>query len=177
MKIKNIELPLADGTTVRGDTIVDPTWNLANHRFGSKPDLFCIGYEDAREKDIDSEGEDTGCHKNDEKLQNVHLRLDEESLRELFKRCDIKDDEVIVIGDSGNDIPMLDEFPNSFAMKSAPDYVKSHAKGLINYVTQNTKVPYIETGAGVCNIYVDESADFDMALNIINNAKTSNNKI
>ena len=48
------------------------------------------------------------------------------------------------------------------------------SKGLINYVTQNTKVPYIETGAGVCNIYVDESADFDMALNIINNAKTSN---
>ena len=48
------------------------------------------------------------------------------------------------------------------------------SKGLINFVTQNTKVPYIETGAGVCNIYVDESADFDMALNIINNAKTSN---
>ena len=57
-----------------------------------------------------------------------------ESLRELFRRCDIKDDEVVVIGDSGNDIPMLDEFPNSFAMKSAPEYVKSHAKGLINYV-------------------------------------------
>ena len=48
------------------------------------------------------------------------------------------------------------------------------SKGLINYVTENTKVPYIETGAGVCNIYVDESADVDMALSIINNAKTSN---
>lgn len=57
-----------------------------------------------------------------------------ESLRELFKRGGIKDDEVIVVGDSGNDIPMLDEFPNSFAMKSAPDYVKTHAKGLITYV-------------------------------------------
>lgn len=48
------------------------------------------------------------------------------------------------------------------------------SKGLINYVTQNTKVPYIETGAGVCHIYVDNEADIDMALNIINNAKTSN---
>lgn len=48
------------------------------------------------------------------------------------------------------------------------------SKGLINYVTENTKVPYIETGAGVCHIYVDESADFDMALKVINNAKTSN---
>ena len=48
------------------------------------------------------------------------------------------------------------------------------SKGLINYVTENTKVPYIETGAGVCHIYVDETADFDMALNIIKNAKLSN---
>ena len=48
------------------------------------------------------------------------------------------------------------------------------SKGLINYVTENTKVPYIETGAGVCHIYVDESADIDMALKVIYNAKTSN---
>ena len=48
------------------------------------------------------------------------------------------------------------------------------SKGLINYVTENTKVPYIETGAGVCHIYVDESADTDMALNVIKNAKLSN---
>ena len=48
------------------------------------------------------------------------------------------------------------------------------SKGLINYVTENTKVPYIETGAGVCHIYVDESADINMALNIIRNAKLSN---
>lgn len=48
------------------------------------------------------------------------------------------------------------------------------SKGLINYVTENTKVPYIETGAGVCHIYVDESADTEMALNVIKNAKLSN---
>lgn len=48
------------------------------------------------------------------------------------------------------------------------------SKGLINYVTESTKVPYIETGAGVCHIYADESADINMAINIIKNAKLSN---
>lgn len=48
------------------------------------------------------------------------------SLRELFARCNIKDEEVIVVGDSGNDIPMLDEFPNRFAMNTAPEYVKKY---------------------------------------------------
>ena len=48
------------------------------------------------------------------------------------------------------------------------------SKSLINYVTDNTLVPYIETGAGVCHIYVDESADTDMALKVIQNAKLSN---
>lgn len=57
-----------------------------------------------------------------------------ESLRELFQRSNISDDEVIVVGDSGNDIPMLDAFKNSFAMKSAPSYVREHASGEINYV-------------------------------------------
>jgi len=46
-------------------------------------------------------------------------------------------------------------------------------KALIKTVTENSSVPVIETGAGNCHIYVDESADFEMALNIIDNAKTS----
>ena len=45
--------------------------------------------------------------------------------------------------------------------------------GLINACVQNAKVPCIQTGTGICHIYVDESADLDMALNIIENAKTS----
>ncbi len=45
--------------------------------------------------------------------------------------------------------------------------------GLIKAVTDNAKVPCIETGTGICHIYVDESADFNKALNIIENAKTS----
>ncbi len=45
--------------------------------------------------------------------------------------------------------------------------------GLINACVQNAKVPCIQTGTGICHIYVDESANLDMALNIIENAKTS----
>ncbi len=44
--------------------------------------------------------------------------------------------------------------------------------GLIKTVVENSTVPVIETGTGNCHIYVDESADFSMALDIIENAKT-----
>jgi len=44
--------------------------------------------------------------------------------------------------------------------------------GLITFVTENSSVPVIETGAGNCHIFVDESADFDMADRIVINAKT-----
>jgi len=44
--------------------------------------------------------------------------------------------------------------------------------GLITFVTENSAVPVIETGAGNCHIYVDESADFEMADRIVINAKT-----
>jgi glutamate-5-semialdehyde dehydrogenase len=44
--------------------------------------------------------------------------------------------------------------------------------GLIAFVTENSSVPVIETGAGNCHIFVDESADFEMADRIVINAKT-----
>lgn len=43
---------------------------------------------------------------------------------------------------------------------------------LINSVVENAKVPVLETGVGNCHIYVDESAKIDMAIDIIENAKT-----
>ena len=46
-------------------------------------------------------------------------------------------------------------------------------KGLIKACTDNAKVPCIETGTGICHIYVDETADIDTALSIVNNAKRS----
>lgn len=44
--------------------------------------------------------------------------------------------------------------------------------GLIKAVVNNATIPVIETGTGNCHVYVDESADLDMAVNIILNAKT-----
>ena len=45
--------------------------------------------------------------------------------------------------------------------------------GLINACVQNATVPCIATGTGICHVYVESSADQDMALAIIENAKTS----
>lgn len=44
--------------------------------------------------------------------------------------------------------------------------------GLIHAVIENATIPVIQTGEGNCHVYVDESGDIDMAVNIINNAKT-----
>lgn len=45
-------------------------------------------------------------------------------------------------------------------------------KRLIHTVVENATVPVIQTGEGNCHVFVDESADVDMAVNIVNNAKT-----
>ncbi len=45
--------------------------------------------------------------------------------------------------------------------------------GLIRSCVENAKVPCIETGTGICHVYVDKDADLDKALAIVENAKTS----
>ena len=45
--------------------------------------------------------------------------------------------------------------------------------GLIRACVENATVPCIQTGTGICHVYVDAAADLDMALNIVENAKTS----
>ena len=44
--------------------------------------------------------------------------------------------------------------------------------GLIQNVVNNATIPVIETGVGNCHIYVDKAADIEMAVNVVNNAKT-----
>lgn len=110
LKIKDIEIPLANGEIVRGNTILDPTWNLTSHRFGGIPYNFCISYEQARKNDIDNEGKDHNCHKNDEALQDATLNLDEQSLRELFKSVNLADkDGNFPIGKLIEDSKRIDE--------------------------------------------------------------------
>ena len=62
-------------------------------------------------------------------------------------------------------------------LMTAVDYVDllipRGGAGLISACIANAKVPCIQTGTGICHIYVDESADIEKAVNIINNAKTS----
>ena len=111
LKIKGIELPLANGEIEKGNTILDPTWNLTRHRFGGKPDNFCINYEQARKNDIDIEGKDHNCHKNDEQLQDATLNLDEQSLRRLFTSVGLADrDGQFPIKDLLEKSKLLDEF-------------------------------------------------------------------
>ena len=60
---------------------------------------------------------------------------------------------------------------------AAKDYVDilipRGSQALIEYVREHAKVPVIETGAGVCHTYVDETADLDKAARIVANAKIS----
>lgn len=84
IKLNDIEIPTEDGTIKRGNTIIDPTWNLASHKFGAKPKNLFISYEEARKNDIDSKGKDHKAHQNDEKLSNAMLTIGDKALRKLF---------------------------------------------------------------------------------------------
>ena len=85
VRVKNIEMPNEQGEMVRGDTLVDPTWNLTENRFGMRPELFCISYETARKQDIDSTGKDWYAHQNDENLSDIKLELSKDQLRKLYQ--------------------------------------------------------------------------------------------
>lgn len=91
LRLKNIEIPNKNGDTQKGDTILDPTWNLAAHRYGCIPNDFCRSYEEIRKHDIRSDGKDSECHKKDERLSDVILDLDEESLRSVFGSIGLTD--------------------------------------------------------------------------------------
>ena len=74
-------------------------------------------------------------------------------------------------------IYMIDEMDHAVVSELISDrahvdvVIPRGGKGLIQYVVQNAKVPVIETGAGLCHLYVDKEADIDMALQIAQNAK------
>ncbi len=83
------------------------------------------------------------------------------------------------VGLSRHFINILDDVSRDGAneLMTATDYVDllipRGGAGLIRACVENAKVPCIQTGTGICHIYVDESADLEMALNILENAKTS----
>ncbi len=76
-------------------------------------------------------------------------------------------------------INMLEDVSRAGAneLMTAVDYVDllipRGGAGLIRACVENAKVPCIQTGTGICHIYVDDAADLRMALDILENAKTS----
>ena len=83
------------------------------------------------------------------------------------------------IGINPDFVNMLEDTTRAGAneLMTAVDYVDllipRGGAGLIKACVDNAKVPCVQTGTGICHIYVDADADLDMALNIIENAKTS----
>ena len=86
LKIKNIEIPTNDGM-IKGDTLLDPTWNLAAHRFGCMPSLFCVTYNEVRKADFEEDGKDSGAHRNNqlEEKDAKLIKLDNTILRQVFR--------------------------------------------------------------------------------------------
>ena len=92
-----------------------------------------------------------------------------EALRLGLKKVGINENAVNLVADTSRE--------SATALMKANGYVDllipRGGAGLINACVQNATVPCIATGTGICHIYVEKTADLDMALNIIENAKTS----
>lgn len=90
-------------------------------------------------------------------------------LRQALKDSDLDENCICIAPDSSRE--------TATQIMQAVGYVDAliprGGAGLIRSCVENAKVPCIQTGTGICHVYVDETADFDMALNIIDNAKTS----
>lgn len=91
------------------------------------------------------------------------------ALKEGLRECGIDEDYINLVEDttraSANELMTAVGFVDLLIPRGG--------KGLIKACTDNAKVPCIETGTGICHIYVDETADIEKALSIIENAKTS----
>ena len=92
-----------------------------------------------------------------------------EALRSGLKTLGITENAVNLVQDTSR--------ASATALMTANGYIDllipRGGAGLINACVQNATVPCIATGTGICHVYVEKSADQDMALNIIENAKTS----
>lgn len=91
------------------------------------------------------------------------------TLRRALKECGVTPDALQIVEDKNREtvsrMMRLNEYIDLLIPRGGA--------GLIKNVKENSTVPVIETGTGNCHVYVDEFADFDMALSIIDNAKTS----
>ena len=89
-------------------------------------------------------------------------------IRESLKACGVTENAIQLIADTSRETAAEFMKMNEYVDVLIP----RGGKGLIKAVVNQSTIPVIETGTGNCHIYVDESADMDMAVNIILNAKT-----
>ena len=89
-------------------------------------------------------------------------------IRETLKAHGVTEDAIQLIADTSRETAAEFMKMNEYVDVLIP----RGGKGLIKAVVNQSTIPVIETGTGNCHIYVDESADLDMAVNIILNAKT-----
>lgn len=100
LKLKNITIPGEDGTSMVGDSIIDPTWNLSAHRYNMYPNYFLKNYEEIRKCDIEKDGTDGEYHKNDEAFSTPTIEIEEKVLREIFKSLGLtRKDGIFLVGD------------------------------------------------------------------------------
>lgn len=89
-------------------------------------------------------------------------------LQDALSDCGITKDAILLIEDTDRAVATAFMKLNEYVDVLIP----RGGAGLIRTVVENSTIPVIETGTGNCHVYVDEEADFDMAVNIIFNAKT-----
>lgn len=89
-------------------------------------------------------------------------------MREALKKSGMPEDLVQLVEDTSREV--------SAELMKCSDYIDvlipRGGAGLIRACKQNATVPVIETGTGNCHVFVDETADLDMAVSIVNNGKT-----
>ena len=107
------------------------------------------------------------------------LRGGRDAFNSSFALVSIMRDELEKLGLNPDFINVIEDTSRQSAteLMTAVGYVDAliprGGAGLIKACVENAKVPCIQTGTGICHVYVDKAADFSMALNIIENAKTS----
>lgn len=89
-------------------------------------------------------------------------------IQNALVRCGIPKEAVMLIEDTSRDTAAAFMKMNEYVDVLIP----RGGAGLIKAVVNQATIPVIETGTGNCHIFVDETADLDMAVNIIYNAKT-----
>lgn len=91
-----------------------------------------------------------------------------DAIRGGLKKCSIPEDAILLLADTSRETATQFMKLNGYLDVLIP----RGGAGLIRSVVENSTVPVIETGTGNCHIFVDETADFNMALDILFNAKT-----